>query len=216
MRVRQIIGLTGHPGSGKDSCAQALEPHGFLPVAFADALRIEIALAWRVDVRMITDRATKELALPALAIGMCGDPRFLHWAAYHGHSLYDPRSPRWILQRWGTDFRRAQDPAYWVHVVERWIGRQSGIGYDRFVVTDVRMPNEADMVRQLGGKLVRVHRPDLPAMAADTAGHCSEGHGTLEVDADVHNDGSLQALAEDVQRVVGALFAPRAPTEVLP
>jgi hypothetical protein len=203
---RMVLGLTGHPGSGKDSCAAALDAHGFRPIAYADALRHEVADAWRVDVRMLTDRVTKETALPALAIGMCGEPRFLHWAVFHGHSLHEPRSPRWVLQRWGTEFRRGQDPDYWVRQVERWIGRRTGLGHTRFVITDVRMDNEAALVRRLGGRLVRVHRPFGPPMAADTVGHSSEGHTGLAVHAVIHNDGSLDALQAEVARVLGEVF----------
>ncbi|HET7867155.1 MAG TPA: hypothetical protein VFL86_22360 [Burkholderiaceae bacterium] len=75
------IGLTGQPGSGKDTCAQALAPYGFAAVAFADALRLEVAQVWHLDPRMLTDRATKEVAHPALWIAHCTDKRFLHWAA---------------------------------------------------------------------------------------------------------------------------------------
>lgn len=202
MTAPLIIGLTGRPGSGKDSCAQALVPYGFAAVAFADALRLEVAQAWQLDPRMLTDRATKEVAQPVLAIEHCTDARFLHWAAFHGHSLHAARSPRWLMQRWGSEFRRAQDPAYWVRQVEQWIAQQRGHGRQRFVVTDVRMPNEADLVRRLDGYVVRVHRPELPTMAADTAGHISEAHGTLLVDAVIHNAGSLHALAGEVHRVL--------------
>ena len=70
-----------------------------------DALRMEVAQAWRVDVRMLAHRPTKEWPLPALAIGMCGDPFFVTWAAGQELNLHEPRSPRWIMQRWGTEFR---------------------------------------------------------------------------------------------------------------
>jgi hypothetical protein len=208
MSRRLVIGLTGHPGSGKDSCAQVLTSHYFQSVAFADALRLEVARAWRVDVRMLTDRVTKEVPLPAFDIGVCNEPDFLRWAMQQRHCLLQPRSARWVLQHWGTDFRRVfcEDPDYWVRQVERWVLRMTGLGRLYFVITDVRMPNEAALVRRLGGKLVRVHRPDLPPMAADTAGHSSEAHGALEVDAVIHNDGSLEALEAEVLRVLAEVF----------
>jgi hypothetical protein len=203
---RMVLGLTGHPGSGKDSCAEALEPLFFQSVAFADALRLEVAAAFRVDVRMLTDRVTKEVPLPALSIGMCGVRGFVHWAMDQRLCLQAPRSPRWVLQRWGTEFRRAQNPDYWVLQVERWIGRRTGLGHTRFVITDVRMDNEAALVRRLGGRLVRVHRPLGPPMAADTVGHSSEAHAGLAVHAVIHNDGSLDALQAEVARVLGEVF----------
>ena len=53
-----IIGLTGHAGAGKDSAALCLLASAWRSIAFADALRVEIAAAWRIDVRMLTERAT--------------------------------------------------------------------------------------------------------------------------------------------------------------
>jgi len=202
-----LIGLTGPAGSGKDSAADALRPHGYQSIAFADALRAEIAAAWRVDQRLLSDRATKELPLPALAIGMCCEPAFLHWAVYHGHSLHEPRSARWLMQRWGTEFRRSSNPDYWVHVVRHWVRRQTGIGCNRLIVTDVRMPNEAAFIRSVGGRIVRLHRPELVRLAPDTQAHASEWlANAVDADTVVHNEGPLHALPAEVERAVFTLF----------
>ena len=163
-----IIALTGRPGVGKDSIGDVLAPQqGFARIAFADALRREVAEAWRIDLRMLTDRPTKELELPALAAGMCSDPAFMRWVVDGGDSLTAPRSPRWALQRWAS-FKRRFAPDYYASIVERWIRRQLGSGWTRIVVTDLRDPVEEAMLRRLGAKVVRVHRPELAAMPADT------------------------------------------------
>ena len=133
-----IIGLTGEAGAGKDSVAQALFGTGFRAIAFADALRAEVAEAWRVDVRMLIDRVLKETPLPALAIGMCNSPGFLRWAVHRGYGLHEPRSARWLMQHWGTEYRRGQDPGYWLRIVQAWLRRQLGLGNRRLIVTDVR------------------------------------------------------------------------------
>ena len=200
-----IIALTGRPGVGKDSIGDVLAPQqGFARIAFADALRREVAEAWRIDLRMLTDRPTKELELPALAAGMCSDPAFMRWVADGGDSLTAPRSPRWTLQRWAS-FKRQFTPDYYARIVERWIGRQLGSGWNRIVVTDLRDPVEEAMLRRLGAKVVRVHRPELAAMPADTAMHVSEQHHRIKADADILNDGSMQALADAVLECVGLL-----------
>ena len=200
-----IIALTGRPGAGKDSIADVLAPQqGFVRIAFADALRREVAEAWRIDLRMLTDRPTKELELPALAAGMCSDPAFMRWVADGGDSLTAPRSPRWTLQRWAS-FKRQFTPDYFASIVERWIRRQLGSGWTRIVVTDLRDPVEEAMLRRLGAKVVRVHRPELAAMPADTAMHVSEQHHRIKADADILNDGSMQALADAVLECVGLL-----------
>ena len=200
-----IIALTGRPGAGKDSIADVLAPQqGFARIAFADALRREVCEAWRIDLRMLTDRPTKELELPALAAGMCSDPAFMRWVADGGDSLTAPRSPRWALQRWAS-FKRQFTPDYFARIVERWIRRQLGSGWNRIVVTDLRDPVEEAMLRRLGAKVVRVHRPELAAMPADTAMHVSEQHHRIKADADILNDGSMQALADAVLECVGLL-----------
>jgi len=107
----------------------------------------------------------------------------------------DPRSPRWVLQQWGT-YQRRFDDTYYTRIVQRWATRQIGTGWNRIVITDLRFPVETDMVRALGGKVVRVHRHDATPLAADTAAHSSEQHPAIHADADITNDGSLQALAE--------------------
>ena len=200
-----IIALTGRPGVGKDSIGDVLAPQqGFARIAFADALRREVAEAWRIDLRMLTDRPTKELELPALAAGMCSDPAFMRWVADGGDSLTAPRSPRWALQRWAS-FKRRFMPDYYARIVERWIGRQLGSGWNRIVVTDLRDPVEEAMLRRLGAKVVRVHRPELAALPSDTAMHVSEQHHRIKADADILNDGSMQALADAVLECVGLL-----------
>ncbi|MDN4591231.1 hypothetical protein DBA29_22370 [Xenophilus aerolatus] len=200
-----ILALTGHTDVGKDTIAGILAPeHGFGAIAFADALRREVSEAWRVDVRNLTDRATKELARPSLAAGMCNVPGFLHWCVDCGDSLHEPRSPRWVLQRWAT-YQRRFDPDYYARIVDRWIVRQVGTGWSRIVVSDLRDPVEETVLRRMGAKVVRVHRPDRAPLAADTAGHTSEQHHRITADADIVNDGSLQQLVESTLECVAAL-----------
>lgn len=200
-----IVALTGHTDVGKDTIAGILAPqHGFGAIAFADALRREVSEAWRVDVRNLTDRATKELTRPSLAAGMCNVPGFLHWCVDGGDSLHEPRSPRWVLQRWAT-YQRRFDPDYYARIVDRWIVRQVGTGWHRIVVSDLRDPVEEAVLRRMGAKVVRVHRPDRAPLAADTAGHTSEQHHRITADADIVNDGSLQQLAESTLECIAAL-----------
>lgn len=200
-----IIALTGRPDVGKDTVADVLAPaHGFARIAFADALRREVAEAWRIDARLLTHRPTKETPLPALAAGMCSDPGFMRWVADGGDSLTEPRSPRWAMQRWAS-YKRRFVPCYYATIVKRWIERQVGTGWTRIVVTDLRDAVEEHMLRNLGAKVVRVHRPQLATLAADTASHVSERHYSIPADADIVNDGSLQALAESALELASSL-----------
>ena len=205
-RGHMLLGLAGAAGAGKDTCAQLLVTSGFVQLAFADALRDEVAEAWRVDLAMLVDRGTKEWPIPALATGNCLDARFVHRMLELGYSPTEPRSARWVMQRWGTDYRRALDgDAYWIdHALQR-LMRLRGQGHARVVITDVRFDNEVQAVRALGGACVQVLRPDTIALQADTARHGSARlPAGLEAEA-IHNDGGLQHLEAELARVLHAL-----------
>lgn len=199
-----LIGLTGNAGAGKDTVAQVLASAGWQSIAFADALRWEVASSWRIDPRLLTDRATKEQPLACLCVGQVHDADWLRWCAVQGHNLMTPRSPRWAQQQWGS-WRRAGDPHYWVRHVQMWVRTQQRRGAAGLVVTDVRFPNEAAAIQALGGHIVRVHRPGLPGLPADTARHESEQHTALPAAADIANDSTLPALHHEVWRVVSLL-----------
>lgn len=204
----RLLGLTGRAGAGKDTVAVLLACAGWRSVALADALRIEVAAAWGVDTWLFTHRPTKEHATPQLAVGGANSQAWLDWARAQGHSMLAARSPRWVMQQWGS-FRRSSDPDHWIKHVLQWVHHQAHLhhGLPGLVVTDVRMANEASAVRQLGGRIVAVHRPDASALLPDTASHESEqGIEQLSADADIHNDGPLTHLGAEVWRVVGSLY----------
>lgn len=196
-----LIGLTGHAGAGKDSAAAVLVQAGWRAMAFGDALRVETAEAWHIDIGVLAHRASKESPSPRLALRYCTRAGFLAWAQAKGMDVAQPRSPRAVLQAWGT-WRRALDPLHWVQPVEAWVRQQRRAGAPGLVITDLRMANEAAMLRECGGHLLRVHRPGLPALPPETAGHESEGHTALLADGDIHNNGDLQHLQAEVWRVV--------------
>lgn len=201
-----IIGLTGHAGAGKDSAAACLQAAAWRSIAFADALRVEIAAAWRIDVRLLTERATKDTPLRALCVGNAEHHDWLAFACTQGWNLLEHRSPRWAMQRWG-EFRRGQNPHHWVQHVHVWLQTQQHRNHPGLVITDVRFPNEAAMLRRAGGWLVRVHRPGAGLLAADTASHQSEAHTALQVDDDIDNSGTLGELNAQVAALLQRLRA---------
>lgn len=201
-----LLGFTGPAGSGKDTCAAILQRYGFRSIAFADALRAEVAEAWRIDLRMLTDRATKEWHIPALAIGNCADGNFVARMHALGEDPLAPRSPRWVMQRWGTQYRRqlcGQD--YWTRIVAKWVGQQRGTSCTRLCITDVRFADEAGCLHRLGGHQIVVHRPDIAALSADTRLHESEQLAHLPIHTVAHNDGDIEHLHAELLRVLSSL-----------
>lgn len=215
-----IVGLTGKKGAGKDTFATALvEQYGFVRLAFADALYKEVCEAFNTEKSILSNRQTKETDLPELALKHCNNRSFVYIALEHlaepGEAFNDaierPRSPRVIMQLWGTEFRRKTiKESYWRDKVTDAI-TWSAPG-TRFVITDVRFKDEAHTVKQLGGKVVRVLRPDLAmsAEASTTAAHSSEvDMDDYIADQEFTNlEGQVGQLYEEAMVYVAGLLAP--------
>lgn len=185
----RIIGLTGAAGAGKDTTAdivQELVP-GAARFAFATALRAEIAQAWGIDERLLEDRSKKAVPQDQLALRLCCDAGFPQYA-WELSSL-PAVTPRGIMQRWG-DYRRAADPDYFILPALR--ARLLAVEEQRpiMIVTDVRYPNEAGWLRNVGGELWRVVRPGVIGR-----GHSSEvALDGAPVDHVITNDRGFDAL----------------------
>lgn len=166
-----VIGLVGFAGSGKDTLAAAwIATEGFIRMSPGDALYEEVAEAFDVNVEWMLDRSVKEQPTYLMALTMCKDKNFVNvvleneravnpkmsWAV----ELNKPRSPREIQQLWGTEYRRAEDPDYWVKKLDEKVQRSE---YP-VVITSVRFENEADLIMKSGGVLVRVNRPGIGAL----------------------------------------------------
>lgn len=182
MNNRLIIGVLGLKGAGKDTLAQILiKQYGFVRTAFADKLYKEVAEAFNVTTEYLGDRTFKETPRPELALKNCKDTAFvvavmeelpLYYAKTTGFigqldlndELTKPRSPRFCMQFWGTEYRRKKgDDAYWLKEVGRFLDTHPD---KSVIITDVRFDNEGNYVTDPphGGLLVRVRRPSLEAV----------------------------------------------------
>jgi hypothetical protein len=157
----RIIGLTGAAGAGKDTTAdivQELVP-GAARFAFATVLREEVAAAFGVDVRLLSDPLRKTIPQDCLALNRCTDAGFVEWS-WHLASL-PAITPRTIMQTWGDWRRYRADIHYFILPALR--ARLLAVEEQRpmLLVTDVRFPNEAAWLRNVGGELWRVVRPGV-------------------------------------------------------
>ena len=158
-REQLIIGVTGIRGAGKDTLAGMLgELYGFRRIAFADRLYQEVAEAFGVTVEFLQNRGLKEQLRPELGLAHCQDPAFVA-AALKVCLSPVANSARAVLQVWGTEYRRAVDDDYWLRAAQVQMLQTPG----HVVITDVRYRNEADLLRDMGGMLVRVVRPAIYA-----------------------------------------------------
>jgi hypothetical protein len=180
-----IIGFGYKARRGKDTAAKAiLEARG--GDGTLDIRRYSFAKALKQEVNGLYESFRDWEGVFGYCYGELGMP---HAFAREGSpDLSDPDSPygkqRFLLQWWGTEYRRAQDPDYWV----KRLAEQ--ISWDKpevALITDMRFQNEARWVISRGGITVKVDRPDYEDQAINTQ-HASE----CELDG-FHFDVELQA-----------------------
>lgn len=106
---------------------------------------------------------------------------------------------REILQKIGTDaMRNGFHPDVWVKITELRIKKSIKEG-SFWIVTDVRFPNECEMIRRCGGIVVSMMRPSVePTVPLDQV-HPSELklHSDM-IDYLLRNDGTLDDLKQNV------------------
>ncbi|MGZ2360756.1 hypothetical protein LRE75_29450 [Streptomyces sp. 372A] len=179
-----LIGLAGAAGAGKDTAAQILLDVGWQRRAFADRLReFLVALDPLVD-------AVDEPYLVSLS----DEVKRVGWAKMKNYSA----TLRGLYQRAGTDAGRGVlGEDVWVDSLFR--------DYESWhrptVITDVRFPNEARAIRERGGLVVQIVRPERQLIPE--AGHISEtALAGYDFDAVLINTGGPQRVREQLQTYV--------------
>lgn len=144
-----ILGLMGPAGSGKSTVAKYLhDRHCALRFSFADPLKAVAAATLGFSHEQLYGTQAQKEAV---------DPRYNF-------------SPRWFLQRLGTDGCRAVFGAnFWCEQTLRQIAR---VQPPLAVIEDVRFMNEAHAIRAAGGLIWRLETPDRQSDADAT--HASE------------------------------------------
>lgn len=169
---KPILALNSIRGkSGKDTLIEHIEASGrkVHRVAFADNLKkecAEVLAGGRSHASSIVLKwmhsADKDVDMPGLAISLLPDHQYTHWLKAHPkHNLYVPRSPRWHLQQYGTEYIREHlgKPSYWLHKgCEQVLNGLMNPSVDVVVVTDMRLPNEYAELAGAGTKLIRIVR----------------------------------------------------------
>jgi hypothetical protein len=174
----KVVGITGRKGNGKDTLGNYLvKNYDYKRIAFADALKDACRCIFGFSDEQLYGGLKEEI------------------------DEFWQTSPRKVLQFVGTDLFRDHlaeimpwiNQNIWVEVVKKKILDEWKTNPDaRFVITDVRFPNEINLVKELGGISIRVSRPSVNTA---TDPHSSEIQiETLPVNFDVLNEGSLEDL----------------------
>lgn len=148
-----IIGICGFIGSGKDTIADYLvNNHGFRRESFANTLKDAVAAVFGWDRTMLEGRTKEARAWR--------EQRDEWWSQRLGMDI----TPRWILQRWGTEVcRKAFHDDIWIASLEHKLLSSN----DDVVISDCRFPNEIKAIKQAGGIVIRVVRGPEPEWYED-------------------------------------------------
>ena len=173
-----IIGIHGKARAGKDTFADMLigsskckTDNDFTKLAFADPVYEATSAMFGLDARSVED---KEAVIP-------------EW----GMSL------RQMLQTVGTEIGRnmiAQD--IWLKNMSM---RMSRVASPHIIISDVRFENEAHFIRERGGIMIFVERPNTQQVRQ----HVSEaGVAKDDKSITIHNESTLDSLQQIADKFV--------------
>lgn len=181
----QIIGITGKKFSGKDTLGNYfVQNYHYEQIAYADALKDAVKCIFDFDDEQLYGSKKEEV------------------------DEFWGETPRHVLQFVGTDLFRNHTcelmphvgKNIWVQVVKRKIINKMKKNPNAcFVITDARFPNEVDVVKQLGGTVIKLKRTNN---SDDT--HESEVLiDSLPCDYEFENNGSKDELYHKVCHALG-------------
>lgn len=147
--MKKIIGVCGLKGAGKDTIGDIIckNDDSFVKMSFADTLKDITAILMGWDRKLLQGDTIESREWREKADD--------YWSDKFGKMI----TPRIILQELGTNVLRNQFlQSIWVDSLQKKL-----MEIDKnVVITDVRFPNEIDMIKELGGTIYRVERGELP------------------------------------------------------
>lgn len=180
----RVIALCGAAGCGKDTAGHHLKNHhGYGLLKFAGPLKAGLCAMFGWLPEQLENGEWRERELPSIG-----------------------KSPRQLMQTLGTDWgRNLVHPDLWMLLARQRIEQARAMGLSGVVFTDCRFANEAQLVKDMGGLVIRVVR----GSAKPIASHVSESSMPSHlVDVIVQNDDTLESLYAAVRSVVGSYEVP--------
>lgn len=207
----RIVAFSGKSQAGKTTAAlHCVNVFGGTKIALADAVKEEVAeflaqcgvpFEHRNLYGAMRDKEEWCNIGPSKLIDHAPDDLYtllIMFIAADGKGCTISLTYRQLLQIWGTEYRRAQDPAYWTRRCREKILLTEGLVF----IDDVRFPDEVEMVKDLGGVVIRIDR--YKALGITTSDHPSETalDDYKEFDHTILNGGDVTDLKENVEEVV--------------
>jgi len=118
-------------------------------------------------------------------------------------------SPRSLMQLIGTEFFRLQMKEHvpqigdniWLRVAQRKIQQFLNRG-QMIVIDDVRFTNEADLIRQMGGFLIRIDRPSVATIVDSHESEQQNKH--IITDATIINDQDIETFHHKIDALIAS------------
>ena len=183
-----IVGITGKKFNGKDTLGNHLvSKYGYIRIAFADPLKEVLKTVFNFN--------------DAQLYGESKETIDEYWKV----------TPRTVMQYVGTDMFRNQmgkiipniGTNIWIEVIKRkildiWKTNPT----QKIVLTDLRFPNEINLIKELGGIIIRVKRNIDKSEDEFVVIHESETYiDMFDVDYDFENNQSKDMLYEKFDKI---------------
>jgi len=110
---------------------------------------------------------------------------------------------RRILQWWGTEYRRAQDPDYWTKAWEKKL-QEYDLRNTHIIVDDVRFVNELNIIEKQGGTFIKIERPGFNGANNHSSENSLDHYDNWNLV--IANDGSLEEFKRQVKVQIAPQF----------
>lgn len=177
-----IVGITGYARSGKDTAAKALIDDGFKRVSIADSIR---GMALQLDPVVWENGESIGKLVDIVAAKGWEQAKEYVWV-------------RSYLQELGSVCRQTFGKDAWLWNFDRKLCEVIN-AHESSVTADIRYPNEADLIRQRKGMLVRITRPGVGPLND----HPTEASvADINVDIELFNSGTPEQLQANLRMAV--------------
>ena len=156
-----LYAMSGKMGTGKDTIGdkiyEILNKKGFKQIK-----KVSYSTSIKKEIQDIIDFYKKTNNIKNTAKQFNANPKDITklLQLLNNNNIYERSvESRLAIQFWGTDVRRKQNKDYWVNKLVELVINYLNENISVFV-SDVRFPNEASSITDIGGKIIRLEVPD--------------------------------------------------------